>query len=816
MSYVMVETTDATGKTELLAAPTNWVQWEMGESTYLCWPNHRSLRTLNALLNDEHSVPSDDWEKHKCNIICKHIPSLQAAEKILETMQEDRIVSDTQSRATHASRTANDVSSLQDDPLQEVSADLNSGDGKDRMGIVKALQQLIHLLVEMKSMMESNQEEMRNKLSAGFREIQAAVLSSVRQETGAESNAEEPTTAPIVEQTVMAYVMVETTDSTGVAELVAAPVSWIQWEAGGLTYLCWPNQRNVKTLQTLLNNECSVPTNDWEKHKCNIICKNIPSLEAAETIVEAMQDQARATAVVQNASSVKDETLDELLSERSLPDSEQTAEDPLEDEKPIHQMSYVMVETTGGTGAVELLAAPVSWIQWETDGTTYLSWPNQRNVKTLHALLNDDRTVPAVDWEKHRCNIICKHIPSLVAAEKIVETMQEQRNAPASPGTQHVPGGTAFKEEFSSDVSFDQDEDPLGDGKPVQQLINLIVELKSLIEGYQQEMRMRLNEGMSYVMVETTGATGNKELLATPASWIKWDAEGFTYLYWPNHRYLNKLKALLNDERSAPAADWEKHKCKILSKSIPSFVAADKMVQTLKRQRQAAAEASDKPQKIPVTVKKAPVPSLHDWVPKRSAKPGPNPVPVKEADEPNIQNELRRTAATPDTNMQDEVLMSYVVVETTGATGDKELLAAPTKWIKWEKGGFTSLRWPNQRYLSTLNALLNDAGSIPSADWEKHKCDIMCRNIPSLETAERMVEQMLEQRKGPAASEAIPVTMQKTEDPMAEEENLHEFSSNLTKVVDECRMSQLKKLELTTKENCWLHQEVGSNVKRKE
>uniref|UniRef100_A0A182N3U8 Uncharacterized protein n=1 Tax=Anopheles dirus TaxID=7168 RepID=A0A182N3U8_9DIPT len=128
--------------------------------------------------------------------------------------------------------------------------------------------------------------------------------------------------------------------------------------------------------------------------------------------------------------------------------------------------------------------------------------------------------------------------------------------------------------------------------------------------------------------------------------------------------------------------------------------------------------------------------------------------------------------------------MSYVIVEISGATGDKELLAAPTRWIKWGKGGLTSLRWPNQKHLSMLNALLNDGGSIPSADWETHKCDLMRRSIPSLDAAERMMERMLQQRKGLAASEAIPVTVQKTEDPMAEEENLHEFSSNLTKVVD--------------------------------
>uniref|UniRef100_A0A182PZW8 DUF4806 domain-containing protein n=1 Tax=Anopheles farauti TaxID=69004 RepID=A0A182PZW8_9DIPT len=898
----------------------------MGESTYLCWPNHRNLKTINALLNDEHSIPSDDWEKHKCNIICKHIPSLKAAEKIVEMMQGDRKVSDKETPATYDPNREHDISELLDEPAHEFLSDLDTDDGVNRVSIMKALQQLIRLIMEMKNLMESNQEEMRSKLNAGFHEIRTSVLASIRQEMSTESNEDEEILIPnSVEQTVpdgtvspseyhkqftvelltckeqledfeqrladekyrnevhewiddnvaddaspefrmhelldllfdkkffatfswlgggkdkrpmccnkntiklfeytattgthrptktMSYVMVETTDATGTAELVAAPVSWIQWEAGGLTYLCWPNQRNVKTLQNLLNDECSVPRNDWEKHKCSIICKNIPTLEAAETIVEAMQEHSRAVPI---APSVNDDIVEEQFSEQqSLPDSERMdTEDPLVEEKPIHQlinlvvelksliengqqetwkrlnesiyqmqkgvlsviekrlsahfskppaddqmhvklmtcmeefqefenrlkdgefkkqvrewvdynvgheknpdfrmhllldllfdkhffatfswaghgkdkhpmytnkntlklfeyagttnelrvnqshvelffkkklsnatkrlfnlgvrksvphrnhgkkrtrklaseegtnqsesedqmivnakslktesssskvvremssvkeesspefllstdsvenviveidpvtsiqalddfekqlneddfrenihiwidntvgdvsdknhrmteilnrMLYVMVETTGETGAAELLAAPVSWIHWETDGTTYLCWPNQRNVKTLHALLTDERTVPEVDWEKHKCNIICKNIPSLVAAEKIVETMQDERNARTYSSTDNPLSVSDVKEEHSSDVSFDQDEDPLAEGKPIQQLIHLIVELKSLIETYQQEIRMRLNEGF-HKMQRTVFSTYRKQTASEP------------------------------------------------------------------------------------------------------------------------------------------------------------------------------------------------------------------------------------------------------------------------------------------------------------
>uniref|UniRef100_A0A182JS26 DUF4806 domain-containing protein n=1 Tax=Anopheles christyi TaxID=43041 RepID=A0A182JS26_9DIPT len=85
--------------------------------------------------------------------------------------------------------------------------------------------------------------------------------------------------------------------------------------------------------------------------------------------------------------------------------------------------------------------------------------------------------------------------------------------------------------------------------------------------------------------------------------------------------------------------------------------------------------------------------------------------------------------------------MPYILVETTDAVGNKELIAAPETWLERDEEGTRAfLCWPNVRNITTLNALLTDAGSIPSSEWDKHSCVVKCSNIQSLAIAGKMIE----------------------------------------------------------------------------
>ncbi|EAL41631.1 AGAP011071-PA, partial [Anopheles gambiae str. PEST] len=70
----------------------------------------------------------------------------------------------------------------------------------------------------------------------------------------------------------MPYILVETTTPTGGKELLAAPAAWIQKKADGTAYLCWPFARSIRKLNTLFQDEYSIPSEVWERLECEILC----------------------------------------------------------------------------------------------------------------------------------------------------------------------------------------------------------------------------------------------------------------------------------------------------------------------------------------------------------------------------------------------------------------------------------------------------------------------------------------------------------------------------------------------------------------
>uniref|UniRef100_A0A182QK87 DUF4806 domain-containing protein n=1 Tax=Anopheles farauti TaxID=69004 RepID=A0A182QK87_9DIPT len=93
----------------------------------------------------------------------------------------------------------------------------------------------------------------------------------------------------------MPYFVVETSDGFGNKEQLAAPEAWVQFK-GNQTFLCWPNVRNISTLNKLLADERSAPSMMWEKHECEILRRNILSLPLAAKVIEQNKSRTQGKA----------------------------------------------------------------------------------------------------------------------------------------------------------------------------------------------------------------------------------------------------------------------------------------------------------------------------------------------------------------------------------------------------------------------------------------------------------------------------------------------------------------------------------------
>uniref|UniRef100_A0A182N3V2 DUF4806 domain-containing protein n=1 Tax=Anopheles dirus TaxID=7168 RepID=A0A182N3V2_9DIPT len=245
------------------------------------------------------------------------------------------------------------------------------------------------------------------------------------------------------------------------------------------------------------------------------------------------------------------------------------------------RMPYVLVETTDPTEAFkDLFAAPETWVEEHAGPLSYLRWPNARNIRRLNSLLADEGSVPTAGWERYQCKIISRNINSLVAADKIIQTIQKHSTANASISDplahQKSPenGTCAIDEPLMHNVKFHQlfslagtepTVDPLEDVKPCPQILDLISDLRNLIEKNQQEIREKLS-----ILIDRNVAAVPKpwppaeETIPRPLSTVA--VEPVSVVQCTSLEQLDGFEALLNDEEHfRKVVDWVKHKTCFLS-----------------------------------------------------------------------------------------------------------------------------------------------------------------------------------------------------------------------------------------------------------
>ncbi|XP_053660363.1 uncharacterized protein LOC128709390 [Anopheles marshallii] len=191
MPYILVETIDPAGDKELLAVPATWVQRHDNGSAYLCWPSVRSIRKLNALFQDEYSIPTEVWERYECEVLCRNIQSLTSADKMIETMEmqydSDEIEPNKptpdleNSTAQHRAQSkqhhqwTKSETNRQKGKVQKLLARINTQEN-DPLGDAKPCPQLLSLMYDLKSLIQSNQVEIRQKLKKGFGQVEKSLL----------------------------------------------------------------------------------------------------------------------------------------------------------------------------------------------------------------------------------------------------------------------------------------------------------------------------------------------------------------------------------------------------------------------------------------------------------------------------------------------------------------------------------------------------------------------------------------------------------------------------------------------------------------
>uniref|UniRef100_A0A182N3V0 Uncharacterized protein n=1 Tax=Anopheles dirus TaxID=7168 RepID=A0A182N3V0_9DIPT len=379
-------------------------------------------------------------------------------------------------------------------------------------------------------------------------------------------------------------------------------------------------------------------------------------------------------------------------------------------------MPYALVEITDLTDCKELVAAPDPWIQYKNGNIPYLRWPSYRNIGHLNALVADELSVPAAAWEEQQCEIVQRNITSLQSAFKLME--RERMRGRLNTVTPEVVAVTVPEKvsaklcsqdehlhELLASMDREDEEDPLAeDVKPFPELKDLIHELKSLVENSQLTVMKELQEGMPYVLVEAWVSPGYKELVATPDTWIQWRNENTPYLRWPNHRNMQKLNALLADERSVPEA------------AMP-YVLVETMDALGNRELLAAPEAWIQSDEGEI--------SYLCWPNTKAA----GKIDALLADEYSVPSVVWERHEMP-----------YILVRITDDVGNRDIIAVPSNWVLRKEDGVTYLCWPSPKSMKTLSDMLADEYSIPWIGWEKHKCDVLYRNIASLETANKQIE----------------------------------------------------------------------------
>uniref|UniRef100_A0A182LRB2 DUF4806 domain-containing protein n=1 Tax=Anopheles culicifacies TaxID=139723 RepID=A0A182LRB2_9DIPT len=457
MPYVLVETIDAIGNKELLAAPETWIQRNDDGTVYLCWPNIRNITMLNKLLADERSSPTTEWELHKCVIKCSNIQSLSVAGKMIKTLQNHwKSVGSAQKRAIEAD------DNLTPEPACKKSP-INSGARQHAQANSKNVHteeldpeelQVIGMFNELRNLIQNKHAEARKKLHDGLYRVHKSLhsLVDVSPMTDSQNKEQEVVSdnAPGCSGIALEFYvnpltcideMVDFEERLNDEDYRKQVQTWIDCTVDHESH----SERRMRGILDSLFDQQFLSNFSWnggntETHAFmkyeNIVnlFKYAGTIAGSIVTTQCVQEfltkilQAGLTAMEKKASPSLVPIDSKILLDdvTVLQTVECTNENTLTDDNDSQKMPFAVVETIGDADKKQLLAVPENWTVCKNEEIGFFFWPNVTSASKLKELLQDEYSSPSALWEKQLCKIIYRSIPSLTSAEKTVEILQKQ------------------------------------------------------------------------------------------------------------------------------------------------------------------------------------------------------------------------------------------------------------------------------------------------------------------------------------------------------------------------------------------------------
>uniref|UniRef100_A0A1S4HE16 DUF4806 domain-containing protein n=1 Tax=Anopheles gambiae TaxID=7165 RepID=A0A1S4HE16_ANOGA len=382
----------------------------------------------------------------------------------------------------------------------------------------------------------------------------------------------------------MPYVIIKTDNAAGQKKLLVVPETWVESKAGQGEYLRWPDAKSIKNLKELLENEKSIPAAVWEKRKCNIIYQHVPSLASGEKTIEIMQNSIPAgkgtsTSTTKSmewkcAKDQKNEpgayhppskgtliVVEETQPSENLQDllgvviPKEEIEDSFEDSNDLLRIEPLNVLTERERQSNEQNLMSLLGIE-ETGYDPFNDVSPSAEVSQPSASKVAGKSSAKIDPPRNpSLNVIeAKQLRDLDIIEydpfEEVSPSPEVSHPPSKPRVNVIDAKQLIDDaqRFFSDASKEADSEPSVEIQSFSQLIDMVQEIKFMIEKSQKDIKKIVSNAM-YKMTRSINMLLDGEVTGMPIDNLSDDNEGLKFDVLTSVEAVENFEERLKDEK---------------------------------------------------------------------------------------------------------------------------------------------------------------------------------------------------------------------------------------------------------------------------
>ncbi|XP_040166246.1 uncharacterized protein LOC120901937 isoform X2 [Anopheles arabiensis] len=382
----------------------------------------------------------------------------------------------------------------------------------------------------------------------------------------------------------MPYVIIKTDNAAGQKKLLVVPETWVESKAGQGEYLRWPDAKSIKNLKELLENEESIPSAVWEKRKCNIIYQHVPSLASGEKTIEIMQNSIPAgkgtsTSTTKSmewkcAKDQKNEpgayhppskgtliVVEETQPSENLQDllgvviPKEEIEDSFEDSNDLLRIEPLNVLTERDRQSNEQNLMSLLGIE-ETGYDPFNDVSPSAEVSQPSASKVAGKSSAKIDPPRNpSLNVIeAKQLRDLDIIEydpfEEVSPSPEISHPPSKPRVNVIDAKQLIDDaqRFFSDASKEADSEPSVEIQSFSQLIDMVQEIKFMIEKSQKDIKKIVSNAM-YKMTRSINMLLDGEVTGMPIDNLSDDNEGLKFDVLTSVEAVENFEERLKDEK---------------------------------------------------------------------------------------------------------------------------------------------------------------------------------------------------------------------------------------------------------------------------